>query len=410
MAYKCPHCGADLPENAAFCPHCARDIHPRREAKKPVPLLKKLLLGLLILAVLATVGTGLWLALRPKAYDGYGEVLYGDWQVLLTQNVDRYVPAPEVTIPGEPEGQYRVPSRLFVNDVHTGEDAAEAFLAEVGSVSAAFIGQEDSPSPFLCSEPAYNPGAPECPLVSLIDFTGASGTAELVWTFSMKNGDTITLRQTYEVTPIPVYDYYPEEHPMDTAEELQALIDSISGQVEETAVVNLHLPPITYEGGVTIQDRSLNLYGSTNEAGNRTTFAGPVRVLAAYNITYFYDMDFVGNGGGTGLSGSAPFRATNCTFTGWDTAVLAYGNSWANVIGCTFQKNGIGFHFDSTGEYANHSMFNDNLFEGNEVAVQLDNVPTDVALNFQGSAFRDNGQDIVNACDQPLDTSQAIFS
>ena len=409
MEYKCPHCGADLPEHAAFCPHCARDIHPRREAKKPVPLLKKLLLGLFILAVLAAVGTGLWLAFGPKSYDGYGEVRYGDWQILLALNADSYAPAPEVTIPGEPEGQYRVPSRLFVNDAHTGEDASEAFLAEVEAVTAEFTGQEDSPSPFVCSEPAYNPGAPECPLLSLIDFTGESGMAELVWTFSMKNGDTITLRQTYEVTPIPVYDYYPEEHPMDTAEELQALIDSIGGQVEEAAVVNLHLPPITYEGGVTIQDRSLNLYGSTDEAGNRTTFAGPVRVLAAYNITYFYDMDFVGNGGGTGLSGSAPFRATNCTFTGWDTAVLAYGTSWANVIGCTFQKNGIGFHFDSTGEYANHSMFNDNLFEGNEIAVQLDNVPTDVALNFQGSVFRGNGQDIVNSCQQSLDTSQAIF-
>ena len=409
MEYKCPHCGADLPEHAAFCPHCARDIHPRREAKKPIPLLKKLLLGLLVLAVLAAAGTGLWLAFGPKSYDGYGEVRYGDWQILLALNADSYAPAPEVTIPGEPEGQYRVPSRLFVNDAHTGEDASEAFLAEVEKVTAEFTGQEDSTSPFVCSEPAYNPGAPECPLISLIDFTGESGTAELVWTFSMKNGDTLTLRQTYEVTPIPVYDYYPEEHPMDTAEELQALIDSISGQVEEAAVVNLHLPPITYEGGVTIQDRSLNLYGSTDEAGNRTTFAGPVRVLAAYNITYFYDMDFVGNGGGTGLSGSAPFRATNCTFTGWDTAVLAYGTSWANVIGCTFQKNGIGFHFDSTGEYANHSMFNDNLFEDNDTAVQLDNVPTDVALNFQGSVFRDNGQDIVNSCQQSLDTSQAIF-
>ena len=409
MECKCPHCGADLPERAAFCPHCARDIHPRREAKKPVPLLKKLLLGLLILAVLAAVGTGLWLVLWPKAYDGYGEVLYGDWQVLLTQSVDRYTPVPEMTISGEPEGQYRVPSRLFVNDAHTGEDASEAFLAQVEAVSAEFTGQEDSPSPFLCSEPAYNPGAPECPLLSLIDFTGESGTAELVWTFSMKNGDTITLRQTYEVTPIPVYDYYPEEHPMDAAEELQALIDSISGLAEDVAVVNLHLPPVTYEGGVTIRDRSLNLYGSTDEAGNRTTFTGPVQIVAVYSeITYLYDINFTGSGG-TGLSGSAPFRATNCTFTGWDTGVLAYGNSWANVIGCTFRNNSIGFHFDSTGEYANHSMFNDNLFEDNGTAVQLDNVPTDVALNFMGSVFRGNGQDIVNSCDQPLDTSQAIF-
>ena len=410
MAHKCPHCGADLPGNAAFCPHCAKVVRPRKIPKQPVPLLKKLLLGLLVLAVLAAVGTGLWLALGPKAYDGCGEVLYGDCQVLLTQGVDRYTPVPEMTISGEPEGQYRVPSRLFVNDAHTGEDASEAFLAQVEAVSAEFTGQEDSPSPFLCSQPAYNPGAPECPLLSLIDFTGESGTAELVWTFSMKNGDTITLRQTYEVTPIPVYDYYPEDHPMDTAEELQALIDSISGLAEDLAVVNLHLPPVTYEGGITIRDRSLNLYGSTDPDGNRTTFTGTVHILASYaGISYLYDIDFAGSGGGTGLAGSAPFRTTNCTFTGWDTGVLAYGNSWANVIGCTFQKNGVGFHFDSTGEYANHSMYNDNLFEGNGIAVQLDNVPTDVALNFMGSVFRDNGQDIVNPCQQPLDTSKAIF-
>ena len=409
MEYKCPHCGADLPEDAVFCPHCARDVHPRRETKKPVPLLKKLL-GLLVLAVLAAVGTVLWLALGPKVYEGYGEVLYGDYQLLLTQSVDRYVPVPEMTIPGEPDGQYRVPSRLFVNDAATGQDASEAFLAEVEEVSAAFTGQEDSPSPFVCSQPAYNPGAPECPLLSLIDFTGESGTAELVWTFSMKNGDTIVLRQTYEVTPIPVYDYHPEDHPMDTAEELQALIGSISGQVEDTAVVNLHLPPVTYAGGVTIQDRSVNLYGSTDPDGNRTTFTGTVHILASYaGISYLYDIDFAGSGGGTGLAGSAPFRTTNCTFTGWDTGVLAYGNSWANVIGCTFRYNGIGFRFDSAGEYANHSMFNDNLFMGNDVGVRLDNVPTDVTLDFRGSVFRGNGQSIDNRCEQPTDMSQVMF-
>ena len=165
-----------------------------------------------------------------------------------------------------------------------------------------------------------------------------------------------------------------------------------------------------YEEGVTLQDQSMNLYGSTNADGNRTTFTGPVRVLTHYgSITYFYDMDFMGDGSGTGLSGSASFRATNCTFTGWDTGVYAYGTSWVNVIGCSFQSNGIGFHFDSTGEYVNHSMYNDNRFFGNDVAVRLDNVPTDITLNFQGSIFRANAQSILNRCDQPLDLSQATF-
>ena len=411
MERTCPHCGADLPEDAAFCPKCARNIHPRKELCPPNPLRKKVLLVLLILAAVGAIGGGLWLTHAPKTYDSYGEVHYGDYQVLLSPSNDRFTPVAEVSLQGEPEGQYRIPSRLFINNRKTGEDASDAFLAEVEAVTAEFTGQEDSPSPMVCSQPAYNPGAPECPLISLIDFTGESGTAELVWTFTMNNGDTIHLRQTYEITPIPVYDYYPEEYPMETAEELQALIDAIDSQVEDMAVVNLHLPAVTYEGGITIWDRSMNLYGSTDEDGTRTTFTSPVQVLeGSGNITYFYDMDFVGSGSGIGLSGSAPFRATNCTFTGWETGVFAYGNSWANVIGCTFRYNLIGFRFDSNGEYANHSMFNDNTFVGNDVGVQLDNVPTDVTLNFQGSVFRDNGTSIDNRCKQPLDTSQATLA
>lgn len=410
MERKCPWCGASLQRASSFCPHCAKVIRPRTEPKQPVLLRKKLLLGLLVLAAAFAVGAGLWLVFAPRTYDGYGEVRYETYQLLLTDIVDRYVPKAELTIPGEPEGQYRVPSRLFINDA-SGQDASGPFLAEVEEVTAAFTGQEDSPSPMICSQPAYHEGAPECPLISLIDFTGKSGEAELVWTFTMKNGDIIHLRQTFKVPPIPVYDYYPEEYPMDTAEALQALIDSISAQVEAEAVVNLHLPPITYEGGFTLRDRSINLYGSFDETGNRTTFTGPVQLVDSYaDISYFYDIDFVGSGTGTGLSGSAPFRATNCTFTSWDTGVLVYGTNWANIIGYTFQNNGIGFCFDSTGEYANHSMYNDNRFVGNDVAVRLDNVPTDVTLNFQGSVFRDNAQDIINSCVQPIDISQVTFA
>ena len=293
MEHKCPWCGGDLPENASFCPHCAKFVRPRKEAAFPRPRQKQVLLGLLILAVVIALGTGLWLAFSPKTFDGYGEVRYGDYQVLLSQGADRFTPSPTVSAQGEPDCQYRQPARLFVNS-RDGQDASEAFLEEVETVSAAFIGQEDSPSPMVCSQPAYNPGAPECPLISLIDYTGESGTAELVWTFQMKNGDTIHLRQTYEIIPIPVYDYYPEEYPMDTSEELQALIDSIGTQFgNDEAIINLHLPPVTYEDGIMLQDQSMNLYGSTDADGNRTTFTGPVQVLTHYGaITYFYDMDF----------------------------------------------------------------------------------------------------------------------
>ena len=79
MERKCPHCGADLPENAAFCPHCAKDIHPRKQAKTANPLLKKLLVGLLILVVAAAIGGAVWYCNRPyepQEFDALGEVYY----------------------------------------------------------------------------------------------------------------------------------------------------------------------------------------------------------------------------------------------------------------------------------------------------------------------------------------------
>ena len=143
MEHKCPWCGGDLPENAAFCPHCAKFVRPRKEAAVPRPRRKQVLLGLLILAVFLAVGAGLWLVFSPKTYDGYGEVRYGDYQILLSQSSDRFTPSPTVSVQGEPEGQYRMPARLFVNS-SDGQDASEAFLAEMEAVSAACARGEPS--------------------------------------------------------------------------------------------------------------------------------------------------------------------------------------------------------------------------------------------------------------------------
>ena len=146
MEHKCPWCGGDLPENASFCPHCAQFTRPRKEAATPIPLRKKALLGLLLLAVLAAVGAGLWLSLSPKSYDGYGEVRYRDYQLLLSQFSDRYVPSPTVSVQGEPEGQYRMPARLFINN-SDGQDASQAFLGRSGDGVGGLCGPGGQPLP-----------------------------------------------------------------------------------------------------------------------------------------------------------------------------------------------------------------------------------------------------------------------
>ena len=103
MEHKCPHCGAPLPEDAAFCPHCAKDIHPRKQAKTANPLLKKLLVGLLILVVAAAIGGAIWYCNRPhvpQEFDALGEVYYesGDktYQLLVARPLrprPRHLPA-----------------------------------------------------------------------------------------------------------------------------------------------------------------------------------------------------------------------------------------------------------------------------------------------------------------------------
>ena len=82
---------------------------------------------------------------------------------------------------------------------------------------------------------------------------------------------------------------------------MQALIDQVPETVESDAVVYLHLPAVTYEGGLVIGERAINLYGSTEGEG-RTTFTGNLQVTyEGGSISYFDNVDFAGNRSGVGI-------------------------------------------------------------------------------------------------------------
>lgn len=411
---SCPLCSASLPEEASFCPCCAQNIRPRRKVKVPSHLRRKALKLVLGVLAAAAVAAGVYLYLAPATYDGWGEVTYtdddGTYQLLVSFQNERFTPQPEITEQAEVSGEYRMPSRLFINHVDTGANAAQIFMQKVDTVDTQILQPADSPSPMVCSQPEYRDFSPDSAQVSLVDFTGRSAPAELVWTLGMENGDTIRLRQKITVDPIETYDFYPEDCAMGTVEELQTLVDRIAEEVPLPAVVNLHLPAVTYQGGLTIEGRPVNLYGSTDAQGNRTTFTDTIRVAAQEGpISYFYDLDFAGEGTGVGVSASARFWAENCSFANWKTGVLGYGSAWVNVIGCRFQGNGVGFHFNSDGAYVTHTMYNDNIFLDNDTAVLLERVPSQETLNFQGSRFTGNNTDIDNRCGHPIEIAQAVF-
>lgn len=414
MEKLCPHCGKQLPAQAHFCLFCAQSVQPRQTVCPPRILVRIAPVKIVLAVILAAMAAlGAFLAIRPKNYDSYGQVIYtdedGTYQLVLATANDRFTPLPEIQAEAERDQTYRLFSRLCINHMETGANAGQIFLQKADRVRVEFLQPEDSPSPMVCSAPAPADFAPEAALVSSLDFTGRSSSAQLLWTLEMKNGDTIRLRQDLVITPIRTWEFSYTDYPMDTVEELQALIDRIGREIAVPDVVNLYLPPVVYEGGITLENRPINLYGS-QEAGMQTTFTDTVQVTCPDSgITNVNGINFLGGDGEAGVLASARFRAEACRFSGWKTGVLGHGEAWVNVNACEFANNQVGIHLNSAGTGAAYTQFQNNIFTENETGVLLENPPTEVALDFGGCVFRGNGTDIDNRSNQPIKISQAVM-
>ncbi len=295
----------------------------------------------------------------------------------------------------------RYPSLLFINDASTGEDAAEEFLSQVERISAEFVSlSADGKQPDMrlsCTSPArqtdYVPHAASITYVDYCLWNDGDYEAQLLLTVNMKNGDTIRLRQVHHFHATPTYTYTPEDAPMNTTEELQALLEELGRTAESDAEINIHLPPVAYEGELVLNRLAVNLYGSLDQTGVRTTFTGPVYL--AYS-------------GGV-VSASSRLHLTNCRLSGWDTAVFCSESAWVNTDQCIFSDNGVGLHINNAEPNISDSRFEGNTFQGNQTAVLLEQVGVETPLKFPSTLFSGNGTDIDNRCGQELDLDRTIF-
>ena len=352
---------------------------------------------------------------RPHVYDAWGELTYtadgNPYHLVLTFRNDP-TPEPECTVQVEEGEHYERSSKLFITHVDTGVDAGRMFGQQIASTYVRLLQPGDSPSPVTWEQPVYQ-DAPDVEglMRAPLTFTGQSlGPVEVEWTLSMKNGDTIRLHQELIFEPVETLDLYPEDYSMDTIEDLRALVDRIEAQVPLPTVVNLHLPPVWYEGGLTLDGRPICLYGSVDGQNRRTAFLGPVAVTPEHGSRSIVEnVEFRGNGAGTGLTVEADGRIRNCGFYGWETGLLVGGVHWADPVGCWFEGNGVGFCFDSAGDYFNYSYFEGNTFLRNEIAVDLVRVPRAKEINFRNCLFSGNGGNIRNPSDYPIDISYATF-
>lgn len=414
MEKKCPYCGASLPKEASFCPHCAKSLNQRSQTKPPRSFFVKALGGALLLLAVILLASASYLYTRPKTYEGMGEITYADsdgsYQLVLNHLIDRrYSPEPTLTANIGDEESYRTPCWLYVNESSTGADAADTFMEKVDSVKIEIQQPDRSLSPVLCSEPEPMDFNPEAALGTLVDFTRESpDLSRILWIISMRNGDTLRLGMDLSLYKVKIHNYSSENADLSDSQALQALIDQIAEDIDYRDVVNITLPALTYTDPLVLHGPSINLTGSESENG-RTTFTAGIQMRDdASLISYLTGIDFKGDGTGVALSAAGRLWTKDCTFDGWETALLIFGNVWANATDCAFTNNGIGIHYNSTDVSPSDSRFTGNIFTGNGTGVLLENVPAaELTLDFGQCLFENNGTDLDNQCQQPVDLSEA---
>lgn len=413
----CISCGAPLPEGAAFCPCCTATQIDRQTATPPAARRWKQVAGILLALALIVGAAGAVCLRRQSATDEQNAALK------KLAETDPYLAACQTYYTGEDGREYHVftaftpegdnsrpvgylaelimvgqtndfPITVIAQDAVSGELTADTFapLLEswdvavnagdgVGRVSLKEAQEEAAESPALLYRRA------------VADATCSHN--EVVWTLRMKNGDHITLTQTLECGPREERYYHYSDTPMNTAEELQTLLDTVAAECTADVLVTVSLPNVTYDQAVTIPC-------SVELMGNGTVFAAPVRVTAledtdlSYAYVRFNECSFTGDGQGTGLTAGAPTYFERCSLTGWDIGGEAVDGGWLYLRSGYVGENRVGVRYNSAfaSSYCYDVRFIE--FSNNGTALELTRFPSYVYMELRDCAFTHNEMDVSN--------------
>lgn len=415
MNRPCPRCGKEIHEQSDFCPYCVESLNRRAAAKPPraVPVWA-LWAGLAVL-LCAALAAGIWAHTRPEVYEGDGGVIYTDggmsYNICLAWDGTPFTPNAVRYTSGESNFDYRFPVMLYISHTDRDSFADAEFMEKVESFSAFFV-RADEGLTISCTEPTQRRDyLPNAALVSFVDLNASAAgeySAVITFEFNMKNGDVIRVNQEQSLTMTQALVYSWEDTPMDTAEQLQALMDELAETTPDGTSVYIYLPPVVYDGSLELGNVWTTFYGSEKN-GVHTTFASPIRISNNTVITTFEDIHFTGSGSGVALSCAGRLHLYGCTVSGWTTGVLAYGTGWSWMTDTVFSGNEVGLHFNLQVGSVSNSSYTRNTFSDNGTAILFEDMGTDMELNFDGCLFSGNGVDIDNQCNHPIDTSEAVF-
>ena len=386
MSKKCVNCGQPLPENASFCPHCATVQTEKKEVKAPKRWRKKAAAVVILLLIVAVIGVAFSLYHRPKTYEGGASIEYPDehtsYKVLLTfsanEGMTGHATGERTDTLAEGMGDMALPCQLYILDQETGQLAGDAFSEKVASCTVDTKPAKGSQK-MEYTEPMHNEDFANAAYTSDIMYTADSGTNDIQWTLTMKNGDVLTLSTRLTIEKLSAVTYSAEDTPMETTEELNALLADIEANVEVNRPVRVYLPAVTYDGDITFGDHVWGIYGSS-DGDAVTTFTGTVSIKGQNgNYAEVSDIAFKGTSG-IGLDAYCLVALDACSFDGWDTAAIAQDGAWVHAQNCTFTNNTVGLKFNSSMSYGTAPDYVNNTFSGNKTAVSIDALPGDETL------------------------------
>ena len=428
----CLRCGAVLPEEAAFCPCCTATQIQRRTISVTPPTTRRnqWWIGALtaLVALALPIGAALWssaaqaetpppedtlpLTISRESEDGaeprYGELCqtyYEGEDGQLYHVFAAFSPGIDggSTMRGycsgllEPDCTDTGPLTLFVEEVGSGRNGRDSFYALLEDWSVT-VTAPDGGERCTLRDPTFDYiSTTDAMLYQEMTGTSACADNEIVWTLRMKNGDVVTVKQGVTFGAKTVVEYHWEDTPMNTAAELQALLDDITAAAKAEEAVYLYLPAADYDAPVSV-NTPMTLVGQEGTTFSATLTASvpdydgwTEPVVALRSLTF-------SGAGGTGVNACGPVYLRGCRFTGWDVAAQALDGGW---IFCQedvrFDRNAVAMRLNSNFSISCGANINNTSFTRNGVALQLERIPGErMGLILDYCTFYGNGTDIEN--------------
>lgn len=291
-------------------------------------------------------------------------------------------------------GTVDFPATVMVEDAVTQDYAAEDFAALLDSWDVSVTAPEGVSRVKLWDAEEETPESPAL-LYRRLRADPTCTHNEVVWTLRMKSGDVLHLTMTVEFEEQTTLYFGRQDAPLETAQELQALLDDIAGACDADTSVTVYLPEVTYDAPITV--------GCAVElVGSGTTFTAPITVAPLKNtdltraFVRFRQINFTGDGSGTGITAAAPTYLEESRVTGWAVGGEAVTGGWLYLRGSHVADCGVGIRYNSAYS-SSYTYFADKMtFVQNGTALELLCLPPNSYAALDDCRFRGNGTDVYN--------------